>query len=110
MRESELERAIADLGAALVVARNKEINRLRAMQNGDILVESDGNDISALRMRLEDAEDHVETLTAQLDLERQRVSLTVRGALLDCHSLMCSHLHVCSKYYSYQVANLASRA
>lgn len=77
MRESELERAIADLGAALVVARNKEINRLKTAQNGDISAGSDGNDISALRTRLENAEDHVETLTVQLDLERQRVSSTV---------------------------------
>ena len=76
MRESELERAIADLGAALVVARNKEINRLKTSQTSDILVESDGNDIKVLRTRLENAEDHVETLTAQLDLERQRVSST----------------------------------
>lgn len=73
MRESELERTIADLGAALVVARNKEVNRLKSDPNDATAGERGGNDVAALRTRLEDSEDHLETLKAQLDLERQRV-------------------------------------
>ena len=72
-RESELERTVADLGAALVVARNKEVNRLKSDPNESTAGERGGNDISALRSRLEDSEDHLETVKAQLELERQRV-------------------------------------
>lgn len=73
-REAELERTIADLGAALVVARNKEINRLKSDSSTTTAGERGGNDVSALRTRLEDTEDVLETIKAQLDLERQRVS------------------------------------
>jgi hypothetical protein len=79
-RESELERTVADLGAALVVARNKEVNRLKSDPNGSTAGERGGNDISALRSRLEDTEDHLETVKAQLELERQR-SITLQQEL-----------------------------
>jgi len=70
-REAELERTIADLGAALVVARQKEINQFNdsSKETGN---ESDDSDIMTLKGKLTLAEDETEMFQAQLTLERQR--------------------------------------
>lgn len=57
----------------MVVARNKEVNRLKSGDPSDSTAgERGGNDVAALRTRLEDSEDQKETILAQLELERQR--------------------------------------
>jgi len=65
-----------------VVARNKEVNRLKADAGGSTAGERGGNDVSALRTRLEDSEDLLDTLRAQLDIERQRVRHRLSIAML----------------------------
>jgi hypothetical protein len=75
-----LERTISELGAALAVARDREIQRLklqseRSDKDGD---ESGPQDVATLlRDRLESAQHDLETVQAKLTLERQRVSQTM---------------------------------
>lgn len=69
-REAELERTIADLGAALVVARQRETQLLN---NGVQKSENNsGSGISELKDKLLSAKDEVEMLNAQLMMERQK--------------------------------------
>jgi len=99
-RESELERTVADLGAALVVARNREMNRLQRREGGEgndhgmftNLSDASGGgqqgsgsgsgEPTSLKARVEAAEDELETVKAQLELERQR-SETLQQELRD---------------------------
>lgn len=70
-REAELERTIADLGATLVVVRQKEMQQIKnsvKVSNNN----SDDTGILELKEKLETVEDEVEMLQAQLMLERQR--------------------------------------
>ena len=65
-REAELERIIADLGAALTVARQKEQNR--SSQYTSVRTEGD----VGYRKQYELAVDELETVKVQLSLETQR--------------------------------------
>ena len=80
-RESELERTIAEMGAAMAAVRNKESSRLadfnkKAAEVTDTAGENTSQD-SGLRVRLDMALHDLETAQANLDLERQRVSAPV---------------------------------
>jgi prefoldin subunit 5 len=70
-----LERTIADLGAALVVARNKEAAHLKTLQDGGDAEAGSGKE---LKEKLHRYEDELDTVRAQLETERQRVSV-VKG-------------------------------
>lgn len=71
MREAELERTIADLGAALVVSRQKETHAINCSVE-ESENDSDDSGISELKEKLTSVEDEMEILKAQLTLERQR--------------------------------------
>lgn len=76
-RESELERTIAELGAAMAAVRNKESSRLADFKKGSEGIDTAGENTSqdsGLRVRLDMALHDLETAQANLDLERQRVS------------------------------------
>ena len=79
-REAELERTIADIAAALVVARQREA------QGGNNNVkkhfDDSDNDVGLLKERLSTAEDEIETYKAQIMLERQK-SETLQKELED---------------------------
>ena len=73
-RETELERTVQELGAALVVARNREQkNRVNKgdRTNGD---DSEPNDLNSFRARVGALESDLESANAHLTLERERVS------------------------------------
>jgi chromosome segregation ATPase len=74
-REAELERSIQDLGAALVVARNRA-TKVSSSFSEDSIGENAAasNDVSVLRARIDALECDVETANAHLKLERERVS------------------------------------
>ena len=79
-REAELERNIADLGAALVVARQKEAQNANRSK---FYSSSDGSDaIEILKEKLTAMADELESMSAQLILERQR-SETLESELGD---------------------------
>jgi len=79
-REAELERTVADIAAALVVARQREaqvtsgvgvsvgVNAMNSKHSG----EPDGDNLVELKEKLEAAEDEIEVFKAQLMLERQK--------------------------------------
>ena len=72
-REPELEQTIADLGAALVLAKNKVEAGMKEGTNNNAR-EVNLSEDEDLKARLQDSEDEIETLRAQLTLERQRCS------------------------------------
>ena len=76
-REAELERTVAELGAALAVARQKEQARGIGGPSGAGYTSSGSGENesqnSSLRAQLETAEEEIETLKTQLMLEQQRV-------------------------------------
>ena len=72
-REAELERTVAELGAALAVARQREQARGETQNIGTSSDHTGGSQTSTLRARLETAEEELETLKTQLMLEHQRV-------------------------------------
>ncbi|KAL3826980.1 hypothetical protein ACHAXA_000044 [Cyclostephanos tholiformis] len=73
-RESELEQTVADLAAALVVAKNK----VEASMMTDTILDGGETDAKEdpldLKARLQDSQDEIETLRAQVSLERRRCS------------------------------------
>lgn len=69
-REGELERTIADLSAALVVARSRETSLLN--NAGDKRDEGVNSTIAELKDTLLSAKDEVETLHTQLMMEKQK--------------------------------------
>lgn len=76
-RETALERTISELGAALAVARDREIQRLKSKSESSDLGGDEGGSqdvTSLLRDRLEAAQHDLETVQGQLTVERQRVS------------------------------------
>ena len=79
-REAELERNIADLGAALVVARSREANLFN--KGNDKSNETLNNTISELKDALLHAKDEVEMLDSQVMMERQKAE-TLEQALDD---------------------------
>ncbi|CAB9515527.1 expressed unknown protein [Seminavis robusta] len=82
-RESELERTIAELGAAMAAGRNMENSRLSDLQKAKLEAsdtaggENTSQD-SGLRVRLDMALHDLETAQANLDLERQRTEALQR--------------------------------
>jgi hypothetical protein len=69
-REAELERTVADLGAALVAARARE-TEMSKYSNGNPEI-GNANAIAELRDKLLSAKDEVELLSNQLMIERQQ--------------------------------------
>mmetsp|Transcript_18354 Transcript_18354/g.26314 ORF Transcript_18354/g.26314 Transcript_18354/m.26314 type:complete len:645 (+) Transcript_18354:575-2509(+) len=83
-REAELERYVAELGAALVVARDREQNRLNKAKSGGASNDDThyAVDDASLKAQLLTAEDELETVRAQLSLEQQRCQ-TLHQEVLD---------------------------
>ena len=116
-RESELEQMVADLGAALVVAKGK----VEAAMKGGIMGsgrEMGGNDAGTtmeedavdLKDRLQDAQDEVETLRAQLFLERQRCS-TLHSELQELSKEQADELsgaHARQRQYERKISDLST--
>jgi len=116
-RESELEQTVADLGAALVVAKGKVEAAMRAgviLDGGrfsnsvsDVIPEEDSLDLKA---RLQDSQDDVETLRAQLSLERQRCS-TLHVELQDLSKEQADELsgaHAKQRQYERKISDLTT--
>mmetsp|Transcript_21399 Transcript_21399/g.46466 ORF Transcript_21399/g.46466 Transcript_21399/m.46466 type:complete len:802 (-) Transcript_21399:136-2541(-) len=117
-RESELEQTVADLGAALVVAKNKVEAAMRAGINLDgeeMLRRSDSSGIIPedpldLKAQLQDSQDEIETLQAQLSLERQRCS-TLHDELLDLSKEQADELsgaHAKQRQYERKISDLTT--
>ncbi|KAL7439983.1 hypothetical protein ACHAXM_012168 [Skeletonema potamos] len=110
-RESELEQMVADLGAALVVAKNK----VEAGMKVGIGIDSTSNDgISNededLKAQLQDSQDEIETLRAQLSLERQRCS-TLHSELQDLSKEQADELsgaHARQRQYERKISDLTT--
>ena len=75
MREAELERTVQELGAALVVAKNRGSPGSSSAGTDGKTAEG-GNEPAVLRARIDALELDLETANAHLSLERERV----RGA------------------------------
>mmetsp|Transcript_19606 Transcript_19606/g.32118 ORF Transcript_19606/g.32118 Transcript_19606/m.32118 type:complete len:759 (+) Transcript_19606:173-2449(+) len=108
-RESELEQTVADLGAALVVAKNKVEAGMKAgvINAAEKIISSEDEDLKA---RLQDSEDEIETLRAQLSLERQRCS-TLHHELQDLskeHSDELSGAHARQRQYERKISDLTT--
>ena len=106
-REAELERTIADLGATLVVVRQKEMQQIK---NSERLSDNNSDDtgILELKEKLATVEDEVEMLRAQLMLERQR-SETLQNELEDISQERTQESSVSlarQKQYDRRVADL----
>jgi len=106
-REAELERTIADLGATLVVVRQKEMQQIK---NSERLSDNNSDDtgILELKEKLATVEDEVEMLLAQLMLERQR-SETLQNELEDISQERTQESSVSlarQKQYDRRVADL----
>eukprot|EP00574_Skeletonema_japonicum_P014533 CAMPEP_0201735464 /NCGR_PEP_ID=MMETSP0593-20130828/37142_1 /ASSEMBLY_ACC=CAM_ASM_000672 /TAXON_ID=267983 /ORGANISM="Skeletonema japonicum, Strain CCMP2506" /LENGTH=760 /DNA_ID=CAMNT_0048229019 /DNA_START=177 /DNA_END=2462 /DNA_ORIENTATION=- len=108
-RESELEQTVADLGAALVVAKNKVEASMKAgiTNTAEEIISSEGEDLKA---RLQDSEDEIETLRAQLSLERQRCS-TLHSELRDLSKEQADELssaHARQRQYERKISDLTT--
>lgn len=108
-RESELEQTVADLGAALVVAKNKVEAGMKAgiTNTTNETISSEDEDLKA---RLQDSEDEIETLRAQLSLERQRCS-TLHSELQDLSKEQADELsgaHARQRQYERKISDLTT--
>jgi len=106
-REAELERTVAELGAALAVARQREPVRGGARKTTDDIMAGD-NQTSSLRAKLETAEEELETLKTQLMLEQQR-SETLQQELQEItqeRTEEASAVQAKQKQYDRQVADM----
>ena len=106
-RESVLEQTVADLGAALVVAKNK-------VEKGMVVkISGSGGDMEEeedLKERYVDAQDEIETLRAQLTLERQRCQ-TLHTELQDLSKERADELsgaHARQRQYERNISDLKS--
>ena len=120
-REAELEQTVADLAAALVVAKNKVEAALNAgipideARGGDRGFESSnvGADVESpanLKAMLEDSQDEIETLRAQLGLERRRCS-TLHTELQDLSKEQADELssaHAKQRQYERKISDLTT--
>lgn len=118
-RESELEQTVADLGAALVVAKNKVEAAMKAGVNfdGDGMANRSNSsnlysdeDPMDLKARLQDSQDEIETLRAQLGLERQRCS-TLHSELQDLSKEQADELsgaHAKQRQYERKISDLTT--
>jgi len=116
-REVELEQTVADLGGALVVAKNKVEAAMRAgidLNGGDMFGRSSSSEIIPaedpldLKAQLQDSQDEIETLRAQLGLERQRCS-TLHNELQDLSKEQADELsgaHAKQRQYERKISDL----
>jgi hypothetical protein len=83
-REAELERSVAELGAALVVARQREQDRLRGGELSVVVGVDDKQSATnaTITSQLATVQEELELLKAQLDLERQHCN-TLQQELRD---------------------------
>ena len=108
-RESKLEQTVADLGAALVVAKGK----IEAGMGGEDFRRANSapeEDPLDLKARLQDAHDEIETLRAQLQLERQRCS-TLHNELQDLSKEQADELsgaHAKQRQYERKISDLTT--
>jgi predicted nucleic acid-binding Zn-ribbon protein len=114
-RESELEQTVADLAAALMVAKSKVE---AAMKAGTILDGGQGSlnnpdaeeDPLDLKARLQDSQDEIETLRAQVSLERRRCS-TLHKELQDLSKEQNDELsaaHATQRQYERKISDLTT--
>lgn len=110
-RESELEQTVADLGAALVVAKNKvEAGMKVGIGLDNTAKDGISNDEEDLKARLQDSQDEIETLRAQLSLERQRCS-TLHSELQDLSKEQADELsgaHARQRQYERKISDLTT--
>ncbi|KAL7469895.1 hypothetical protein ACHAXS_010148, partial [Conticribra weissflogii] len=115
-REAELEQTVADLGAALVVAKGK----VEAAMKGEGFGSGrgghggskpkEGEDPIHLMDQLRDSQDEIETLRAQLFLERQRCS-TLHNELQDLSKEQADELstaHAKQRQYERNISDLTT--
>jgi chromosome segregation ATPase len=107
-RESELEQTVADLGAALVVAKGK-VERAGMAESsageGGREQEEEG-----LKERLADSQDEIEMLRAQLTLERQRC-VTLHSELQDLAKEQADEIsaaHARQRHYERKISDLTT--
>ena len=108
-RESELEQTVANLGAALVVAKNKVEAGMR-IDLDNTAKEGIFKEDEDLKDHLQDAEDEIETLRAQLSLERQRCS-TLHSELQDLSKEQADELsgaHARQRQYERKISDLTT--
>ncbi len=106
-REAELERTVADIAAALVVARQREAQEINGVKKQ---VEESDSDVMLLKERLNTAEDEIETFKAQIMLERQK-SETLQKELEDVAQERTQELSTSlarQKQHDRRVADLTS--
>jgi len=110
-RETELEQTVADLGAALVVAKNKVEAAMKAGINlDDNTKRESSNQDEDLKAQLQDSQDEIETLRAQLSLERQRCS-TLHSELQDLSKEQADELsgaHARQRQYERKISDLTT--
>lgn len=121
-REAELEQTVADLAAALVVAKNKVEASMNASSTihdgaggGDRGSEAsnvgkDGESPAELKAMFQDAQDEIETLRAQLGLERRRCS-TLHTELQDLSKEQADELssaHAKQRQYERKISDLTT--
>lgn len=113
-REAELERTVADLGAALVVARQRELNRSHVQKIADSsdtgTLQAQNGEEKSTKVKLESLEEELETVRAQLELERQRC-LTLHQELRDMskeRNEEASEAHAKQRQQDRKVADLSS--
>ena len=105
-RESELEQTVADLGAALVVAKSKLEKGMLGSFRGIVTEERE----EGLQERYVDAQDEIETLKAQLTLERQRCQ-TLHNELQDLSKEQADELsgaHARQRQYERKISDLTT--
>ena len=106
-REAELERTIADIAAALVVARQREAQQVN---NTTPNTDTSSEDMVELKEKLVAAEDDIEVFKAQLMLERQK-SETLHKELEDISTERTQELSSTlarQKQYDRRVSDLTS--
>jgi chromosome segregation ATPase len=119
-RESELEQTVADLAAALVVAKNKveTAMKVETIRDGGGVVQGSLNnpdaeeDLLDLKAQLQDLQDEIETLRAQVSLERRRSS-TLHKELQDLskeHNDELSGAHAKQRQYERKITDLTAMA
>jgi len=109
-REAELERTVADLSAALVVARQKEVSESKVIKIGTATPGNSDENVTYLNDQLSATNEEVETLKVQLMLERER-SKTLQQELEDISRERTQELsssQARQKQYDRKIADLES--
>ena len=109
-REAELERSIADIAAALVVARQREAQQSISARNATTDGGQPDEDVLELKEKLKLVTDEIETFKAQLMLERQK-SETLQKELEEISAERTQELSsnlARQKQYDRRVSDLSS--